>query len=279
MNQQLLDAARNGNLAFVEQALQNGANLEVTEDLGFSHFTPLLLACFHGHLAVVEYLLLNSHGANLEARTADDGMTPLHWACYWGYLAVVQELVAHGANLEATTQWLDTSSLGLLQGHLAVVQELVARGADLVATDDDGWTPLHGACCRGLLAVVQELVARGADLFIVASDGKTAFDYAIGRGYKQCCGLPPPCLRGESDLRAKAVKQSIPSYNPPHFLRAATHHWTTTGPSTLGATATWKAHGGSVSNSAPIVSSQYILQSGHQWGIATTHCLSIWCPH
>ena len=71
----------------------------------------------------------------------------------------------------------------LLNGHRDVVQELVARGANLEATDNDGKTPLHLACLNGHLDVVQELVARGAGLFVTADDGKTAFDYAFDRGH------------------------------------------------------------------------------------------------
>ena len=108
MNRQLLDAARDGDLARVEQALQNGANLEVTaDDRGW---TPLHSACWRGHLDVVQYLL-TSHDANLEA-TTNAGKTPLHWACWNGHLDVVRYLLS-------------------------------SRRANLEATDIDGWTPLH----------------------------------------------------------------------------------------------------------------------------------------
>ena len=64
MNEQLIDAARAGDLARVEQALQNGANVEATDDTGV---TPLHWACLiQGHLDIVQYLL-TSHAANLEA--------------------------------------------------------------------------------------------------------------------------------------------------------------------------------------------------------------------
>ena len=150
MDKQLLDAAHGGDLALVELALRNGANVEVTDNRtrgtrGIycrTRGTPLHWACLKGHLAVVKYLL-TSHGANLEA-TENDGDTPLHLACEWGHLDVVQELVAHGANLEAT--------------------------------DDAGKTPLHLAASAGNVAIVQELVDRGADLFTAADNGRTAFN-------------------------------------------------------------------------------------------------------
>ena len=140
-NNQLVDAAADGNVALVEQALQNGAHVEVTDVCGQ---TALRWACWKGHLDVVQYLL-TSHAANLEA-TDNNGWSPLHCACN--------------------------------RGQLDVVQELVARGADLFVTDDVGKTPLHYACLWGHLAVVQVLVARGADLFVTAGNGDTAFDIA-----------------------------------------------------------------------------------------------------
>ena len=67
----------------------------------------------------------------------------------------------------------------VMQGHLAVVQELVACGANLEATSIRGTTPLHLACMWGHLAVVQELVAHGADLFVTASEWKNCIRLAI----------------------------------------------------------------------------------------------------
>ena len=134
-SRQLLDAARVGDLARVEQALQNGANVEATN---YGGCTPLHWACWGGHLDVVQYLL-TSHAANLEA-TDNDGKTPLHFACE--------------------------------EGHLDVVQELAARGADLFVTDDYGKTPLHWAASEGYLAVVQYLLtSHGANLEATDDNG------------------------------------------------------------------------------------------------------------
>ena len=110
--QLLLDAALAGDLALVEQALQNGADVN-DNTLHANGMTPLHMACCRGHLDVVQELV--ARGANVEA-TDEFGRTPLHLACGNGHLDVVQELVARGANREATDyRWLDTSSLCLRQ--------------------------------------------------------------------------------------------------------------------------------------------------------------------
>ena len=105
VNRQLLHAARDGGLARVEQALQNGADVNVNTLEG--GMTPLHWACMRGHLDVVRYLL-TSHDANLEA-TDMNRWTPLHIACLLGHLDVVQELVARGADLYVTSANGDTA--------------------------------------------------------------------------------------------------------------------------------------------------------------------------
>ena len=81
MNEQLLDAAGNGDLALVQQLLQNGANAEATDTHGD---TPLHRACEGGHLRVVRYLMLASHGANNANRLLttenEEGQTPFEKA-------------------------------------------------------------------------------------------------------------------------------------------------------------------------------------------------------
>jgi len=53
MDQQLMDAARVGDLFLVEQALQNGASANFTTVTVRWDGTPLHIACENGHLDVV----------------------------------------------------------------------------------------------------------------------------------------------------------------------------------------------------------------------------------
>ena len=142
MNQLLLDAIEDGDLPRVEQALQNGADVN-DNTLYVWGLAPLHLTCCRGHFAIVQYLV--NHGANLEATDNSDGMTPLHYACENGHLDVVRYLLTRGANLEAADIW-DRTPLYCVccEGHLPVVQYLLTgHGANLEATDDNGATPLH----------------------------------------------------------------------------------------------------------------------------------------
>ena len=138
VNRQLLHAARDGGLARVEQALQNGANLEATDYFGN---TPLHLACMHGELDVAQYLL-TSHGANLEA-TNSSGCTPLHWACLNGHVDVVQELVARGADLFVTAANADAAfNLACRFYRNNIIDYLLHAYADKVSTGE-GLQAIH----------------------------------------------------------------------------------------------------------------------------------------
>jgi len=71
---ELLEAARNGDLIKVQKALENGANPNVKDKDGH---TPLHLAAFTGHADVARLLL--EHGA--DPRIADNkGHIPLDYA-------------------------------------------------------------------------------------------------------------------------------------------------------------------------------------------------------
>jgi len=176
MDRLLINAARDGHLALVEQALRNGA------DVGFLDYfgrTPLHRACENGHLEIVEYLWATGH-ANVGAAD-NQGQTPLHVACYFGRLDVVRYLLTHhGANLEASDDngWTPLH-LAILQRHHHVVGYLLtSHHPNLEARDNHQETALHLACELGHLDAARLLLNEGADLFATSGNGRTAFDWA-----------------------------------------------------------------------------------------------------
>jgi len=135
------------------------------------------------------------------------------------------------------------------------------------AADNDGHTPLNYACKHSHLEVARLLLDAGADLFAASDDGKTVFDTA----------------------RADLVNFLLQTYaaerqssNPCHptlcHLFVRLHGWQALSPSTgsfsLDELSTGKAHGGSLSKTAPVFPRQFIAQSRQQWGIAPSQCLS-----
>lgn len=93
----LLDAARNGDTAFVITAVEQGVPVELSSESGD---TLLMLAAYHGHAELVEQLV--AHGADVN-RQNDRMQTPLAGAVFKRHDAVIATLVGAGADPDAGT--------------------------------------------------------------------------------------------------------------------------------------------------------------------------------
>jgi len=99
----------------------------------------LIEAARWGDLEKVKKLL--DRGADVNARDKD-GWTPLHWASVHGHLDVIKLLVERGADVNASNHGWTPLHEAASRGHLNVVKFLVERGADVNARDREGRTPL-----------------------------------------------------------------------------------------------------------------------------------------
>lgn len=93
----LVDAARAGDRAGVEELLGFGARVDVRDPE--SGLTPLMIAAGRGDLGTVQALL--KAGADVFTADARAGATALHKACQGGSLEVVRALVEAGAFIDA----------------------------------------------------------------------------------------------------------------------------------------------------------------------------------
>ena len=80
LDDQLISAARNGDMAAVQQLIQQGVNIEAKDSAGN---TALIYAAGWGRTDVVKLLL--EKGANIEARDARRGWTALINAAWAGH--------------------------------------------------------------------------------------------------------------------------------------------------------------------------------------------------
>lgn len=170
LNEDLLDAAGNGNLLEVKNLLDKGAdvNAKSTKSGG----TALFYASVSGHTAVVKTLL--EKGANVNAKAVDD-VTALIIATSKGYAEIVKILLDGSADVNAKTTFGMTALKAAAQeGYIDIVKLLISKEVEVNTKDNDGATALMYAIQKGSPEIAQALLAKGADINIKANNGMTA---------------------------------------------------------------------------------------------------------
>ena len=165
-NKKLLDAAKEGSLKDVREALLQGAELETTDKEGW---TPLYWACASNHLAVATYLMVQ--GAQIGAK-GESTNTPLHIACHRGHLKIIALLLDRGAQIEARNETGSTPlHKACYDNHPETVALLLERGAQTEIKDGENKTPLQDACFDVNLEIAKCLIAHGA---VVGQDDRSS---------------------------------------------------------------------------------------------------------
>lgn len=186
-NEDLLEAARSGDLNALKAALDAGADIEAKRKHGD---TSLMEASRYGRNAIVRELL--DRGANIEAADID-GFTSLMGASWNGKLDAVKELLDRGANIEAANKHGFTSLMGAtLYNNLDVLKLLLGRGANIDATNYKGNTSLMEASDMGYIDVVKLLLEKGANRDKKNESGETAYDVAATQEIRDLIRPPPP---------------------------------------------------------------------------------------
>lgn len=148
----ILEAALNGQVSIVKDALDKGYNPDAT---GANQRTALMLAAFNGHTEIVKALL--DAGASVSMRD-DAERTALMFA--------------------STGDFLPT------------VELLIKAGSDVNAFDGiEHFTPLMFACGEGLYDVAVKLMEHGADKDMLDIDGESAYDFAVTNGHTKVVEL------------------------------------------------------------------------------------------
>lgn len=146
LNQELVKAANNGELAKVKQLIEKGADVNVvTNDRFLGAIPVLMVATQRGHMDIVQFLVEN--GAEVNAPTTGDveGGTALMIASARGHLDIVKFLVENGADVNArTTGDVEVGTTALMlasqEGYFDIVKFLAEKGADVKATNREGKT-------------------------------------------------------------------------------------------------------------------------------------------
>lgn len=175
----LCEAAKQGDVAAVRQALAEGTLPDVRDDRYGR--TPLHWAALGGHTEVIQVLL--DAGAEVNAEDRDCGSRPLYYAVSGGYAPAAQLLLGRGAAVDAINHTRDPVSAGSCEdftalskasemGRTELVALLLDHGADATGRGDGGW-PLLLAMSRGHVEVMQMLLDHGADVNAKGQRGAT----------------------------------------------------------------------------------------------------------
>ena len=127
---------------------------------------------------MVETLL----AAHADANAAQaSGLTPLMTAARTGTVAVVEALLAHGADVNATTTETHSTALmwAVAERHPAIVRVLIEHGVNPQASTTDGFTPLLYAAHNGDVEMAEILLAAGVAINATGVDGTHPLPYAI----------------------------------------------------------------------------------------------------
>ena len=174
-DRQLIEAAKQGDVAKVLSLLKKGANANVRETNGQltrMGYSPLMWAASKGHKAVVEALLAG--GADVHAGDSEN-RTALMMAAANGHPDIAALLIAGGADIHAKSLRNDTALMAAAAGgRPEIVQRLLDMGAAADWANDIGETALMAAALRGHAGTVEVLLTGGARVDAIDEMGNTA---------------------------------------------------------------------------------------------------------
>ena len=164
----------------VKQLINGGANINaVTKN---EKCTPLILACLNGDVSVVNFLLQN--GANVALRD-DNGWTTLHFVVADKLIdssEIVRSLLNYGADVNARS--IDNKTPLMAASRFCDVETvtlLIEQGAYVDLQDEKDNTALHHAVSSNTEEIVGTLLNAGASN-LCNSQGMTPLLLACSRG-------------------------------------------------------------------------------------------------
>jgi hypothetical protein len=104
-------------------------------------------------------------------------------------IAVEELLMGDGATVADASRVYGNALLSVVNaGNADVVRRLLSANADLSVRDEDGWSALHFAACRGWINIVEMLLDAKADPSVQNTDvdGSTALHVAVRRRQNEC---------------------------------------------------------------------------------------------
>ncbi|KAJ3331753.1 hypothetical protein HDU76_002309 [Blyttiomyces sp. JEL0837] len=217
--QDLVEAVKKNDVAFVESALKTDPKLAWSKDPS-TNVSLLLLTRYYSRQEILKQLLTHRKGdltiheatavgdlptitrlikdssVNLNSYSPD-GFTPLTYICFFGDCPeAISVLVKAGANVNLKADngqgVYPINSAAANQDptkSLFMVQTLLELGADVNVKQERDFTALHEAASNNYPEMVELLLKYGADKSLKTTEGKTALDMAEAKKYHQIIEL------------------------------------------------------------------------------------------
>ncbi|OBT89651.1 hypothetical protein VE02_01795 [Pseudogymnoascus sp. 03VT05] len=176
----LMKATIEGCAVTVKQLLQH-PTAHVNADQGdFDNMTPLAIAAINGYSTIVRMLL--DCRVTVDSYTLIKRETPLMFAANNGKSLVVDQLIAAGANVNATDKTGATALFGAATfGCCRTIRQLLANGAISEVRSKTGLTALHLAAKKGRTTSVRFLSEK-IPVTVRDHQGRTPMSYAAEAG-------------------------------------------------------------------------------------------------
>lgn len=182
----ILNAVKNNDIQAVRKALENGADVNTTNN---SRRSLLLIATNKTNIEMAK--LLVKYGADVNQQ-ADNLDSPFLYAGASGQTELVQLFLNHGARFDVFNRYNGSALIPACErGHIETVK-LLANTKDYPIDHVNrlGWTGLMEAIILGdgskkYQQIVQILKDAGAKMDIPDRDGITPLQHAQQRGYKE----------------------------------------------------------------------------------------------
>ncbi|WP_334124257.1 ankyrin repeat domain-containing protein [Empedobacter brevis] len=182
----ILNAVKNNDIQAVRKALENGADVNTTDN---SRRSLLLIATNKTNIEMAK--LLVKYGADVNQQ-ADNLDSPFLYAGASGQTELVQLFLQHGARFDVFNRYNGSALIPACErGHIETVKLLAnTKNYPIDHVNRLGWTGLMEAIVLGdgskkYQQIVQILKDAGAKMDIPDHDGITPLQHAQQRGYKE----------------------------------------------------------------------------------------------
>jgi ankyrin repeat protein len=166
LDNEFLDAAKEGDLVRLTTAIDDGANLDAK---GTGGWTALMLACEIEHTDIALALIVK--GAKLDVKNDDDS-TALMFASCSGHTDIALELIDKGVNLEAQDCSGSTALMLAVYGHAETVLLLLDRGANPDVQNGQGKKAMdlaHESNQESIVSAIRSWLARKEALSAISA--------------------------------------------------------------------------------------------------------------